>query len=165
MAEELPGQEHSFHPLEISEPHIIYVALGFFIVIVGSRWLMRSSSACSHCFSRRDCILAKHLLPWLLVSLLVCAEALIRSGPSAAMIIRPNHWGDQTAEAPGLHTTDEITLEVMRVCIALSVFAVGVEVRCISYGSYPRSTYGDIGSLLLCCWDLSCCGVGWSLVY
>lgn len=34
MTEALEGQTHDFNPIEISAPHIIYVALGFFIVIV-----------------------------------------------------------------------------------------------------------------------------------
>lgn len=53
---------------------------------------------------------------------------LTRQGPSAASIFHPNTWGDQPTDAPGTEITREITLEVMRVCISLSVFAVGVEV-------------------------------------
>lgn len=34
MGELLEGQEHHFNPVNISAPHIIYVALGFFIVLV-----------------------------------------------------------------------------------------------------------------------------------
>ena len=34
MGELLEGQERKFSPFEVSAPHIIYVALGFFIVIV-----------------------------------------------------------------------------------------------------------------------------------
>lgn len=34
MVELLEGQKHDFNPVEVSAPHIIYVALGFFIVLV-----------------------------------------------------------------------------------------------------------------------------------
>lgn len=49
-------------------------------------------------------------------------------GPSAASIFHPNTWGGHPTNAPGTEITREITLEVMRVCISLSVFSVGVEV-------------------------------------
>lgn len=37
MTMELEGTEHHFEPFEVSAPHIIYVALGLFIVVVRRR--------------------------------------------------------------------------------------------------------------------------------
>lgn len=34
MSMELEGTEHKFEPFEVTAPHIIYVALGLFIVVV-----------------------------------------------------------------------------------------------------------------------------------
>lgn len=48
-------------------------------------------------------------------------------GPVAINLFNPSHWANNESRAPGGHITNEITLEVMRVTIALSVFAVGVE--------------------------------------
>lgn len=48
-------------------------------------------------------------------------------GPVAINLFNPSGWANSHEPAPGGHITDEITLEIMRVTIALSVFAVGVE--------------------------------------
>jgi NhaP-type Na+/H+ or K+/H+ antiporter len=49
-------------------------------------------------------------------------------GPVAINLFDPAGWGGHASETPGGHITNEVTLEIMRVTIALSVFAVGVEV-------------------------------------
>lgn len=50
-------------------------------------------------------------------------------GPAAINIFDPSKWGNQQdGHAPGSNITENITLEIARICIALSVFSVGVEV-------------------------------------
>lgn len=48
-------------------------------------------------------------------------------GPAALNLFNPSDWANNHSRAPGGHITNEVTLEVMRVTVALSVFAVGVE--------------------------------------
>lgn len=50
------------------------------------------------------------------------------TGPACLSLFNPAHWARTTGETPGGHITNEISLEIFRVTIALSVFAVGVEV-------------------------------------
>lgn len=50
------------------------------------------------------------------------------AGPACLSLFNPAHWARTTGETPGGHITNEISLEIFRVTIALSVFAVGVEV-------------------------------------
>jgi hypothetical protein len=45
----------------------------------------------------------------------------IVQGPSGANIFRPRDWGSPSGEV-----TNEVTLEVTRIVIALGVFAIGV---------------------------------------
>ena len=70
-------------------------------------------------------------------------------GPYVTGLFNPAGWGGTSS-----HVKDEITLEVTRVIIAVSVFAVGVELPkvCVSAASSPhvaescdRLTCGDIG--------------------
>lgn len=49
-------------------------------------------------------------------------------GPHVLDLFNPYAWGGE-----GDHITNEITLEVTRVVIALSVFAVGVELPKVSH--------------------------------
>lgn len=53
MGELLDGQKHDFNPVEISAPHIIYVALGFFIVVVRILWLIIEFGMFSMLFKER----------------------------------------------------------------------------------------------------------------
>lgn len=106
--EELEGQEHKFKPWQTSAPHIIYVALGVFIVVFGIFSL----------FIKERLYLGEAPIS-LLFGFVI--------GPVAAKIVNPAKWGNNSGYTPGTETTNEVTLEVMRVCIALSVFSVGVE--------------------------------------
>ncbi|KAK0553528.1 hypothetical protein OC845_001201 [Tilletia horrida] len=100
--------EHGFHPFEVSPAHLVYVGLGFFIVIYASLSL----------FIKEKLYLGEAPL---------AAIFGIIVGPAAINLFDPSHWAENTTRAPGGMITNEITLEVMRVTIALSVFAVGVE--------------------------------------
>jgi len=68
-------------------------------------------------------------------------------GPHALNLFNPYDWGGKDNEK----VTNEITLEVTRVVIALSVFAVGVELPKVPPSpsgknhADSRLTYGDIG--------------------
>ncbi|KAK0559941.1 hypothetical protein OC844_004081 [Tilletia horrida] len=101
-------EHHGFHPFEVSPAHIVYVGLGFFIVIYASLSL----------FIKEKLYLGEAPL---------AAVFGIIVGPAAINLFDPSHWAANTTRAPGGMITNEITLEVMRVTIALSVFAVGVE--------------------------------------
>lgn len=73
MTLELEGTHHKFEPFQVSAPHVIYVVLGLFIVIVRVvSWKANSSMACFRCLSKRSCILVKLLLQCCLVLSLVC---------------------------------------------------------------------------------------------
>ncbi|KAF8309346.1 hypothetical protein DL93DRAFT_2063063 [Clavulina sp. PMI_390] len=92
-----------FHPFEVSETHIVYACLGGFVVL----------------FS----LFARVAKEKLYVGEVVFATLFgIILGPSGANVFRPRDWGSTSDEV-----TNEITLEVTRIVLALGVFAVGVE--------------------------------------
>ena len=97
-----------FSPFEVTVPHIIYVGLGFFICI----------------FSYLSLFIKERLY---LGEAPIAAAFGIIVGPVAIGVFNPAKWAGESGETPGGNITDEITLEIMRVTIALSVFAVGVE--------------------------------------
>ncbi|SPO32210.1 related to Na+/H+ antiporter AnNHA1 [Ustilago trichophora] len=99
---------YAFHPFEVTPVHIIYVGLGLFICI----------------FSYLSLFIKERLY---LGEAPIAAAFGIIVGPIAIGLFNPAKWAGETGETPGGATTDEITLEVMRVTIALSVFAIGVE--------------------------------------
>jgi len=72
----------------------------------------------------------------------------IAFGPYGAAIFTPSTW------ANGMHT-DEITLEITRVVIALSVFAVGVELPRAYVLKHWRSLIVLLGPVMLFGWIIS----------
>lgn len=74
------------------------------------------------------------------------------SGPAAINLFDPTDWGGTESRAPGGHITDEITLEVMRVTIALSVFAVGVELPKKYLLRHWRSMFMLLGPVMIWGW-------------
>lgn len=89
-------------------------------------------------------------------------------GPHALNLFNPYDWGGKDNEK----VTNEITLEVTRVVIALSVFAVGVELPKVPlllskprFHADSRHTYGDIGVHWSFYLDHVWCGDGWSLLF
>jgi hypothetical protein len=99
------GSGHPFHPFEVNAPHLAYAFLGGFVVLF---------SLCSLFIKER----------------LYIGEAVVSTvvgivlGPYALNLFNPGSWGGHSASS---EVTDEITLEVTRVVIAVGVFAIGVE--------------------------------------
>ncbi|WFD43260.1 hypothetical protein MPSI1_001921 [Malassezia psittaci] len=98
MGLELEGVDHHFLPFEVSAPHVVYVAVGLFVALFG------------------------------MFSMLIKERLYLGEAPLAMIFGVIIGWGGQLSGTPGDETTNEITLEVTRVCIAVSVFSVGVEV-------------------------------------
>ncbi|CBQ71014.1 related to Na+/H+ antiporter AnNHA1 [Sporisorium reilianum SRZ2] len=98
----------AFHPFEVTPVHIVYVGLGLFICI----------------FSYLSLFIKERLY---LGEAPIAAAFGIIVGPIAINLFNPAKWGNEDGVTPGGVRTDEITLEIMRVTIALSVFAIGVE--------------------------------------
>ncbi|KAJ1020085.1 hypothetical protein NDA16_004365 [Ustilago loliicola] len=99
---------HGFHPFEVTPVHLVYVGLGLFICI----------------FSYLSLFIKERLY---LGEAPIAAAFGIIVGPIAIDLFNPASWGNEDGITPGGVATDEITLEIMRVTIALSVFAIGVE--------------------------------------
>ncbi|GAC98780.1 hypothetical protein PHSY_006375 [Pseudozyma hubeiensis SY62] len=97
-----------FKPFEVTPVHIVYVGLGLFICI----------------FSYLSLFIKERLY---LGEAPIAAAFGIIVGPVAIGLFNPSKWGGEDGITPGGVHTDEITLEIMRVTIALSVFAIGVE--------------------------------------
>ncbi|WFD06492.1 hypothetical protein MVES1_001837 [Malassezia vespertilionis] len=133
----LEGQQHKFEPFEVSPAHVVYAALGLFIAIF---------SMFSMLFKER---LYLGEAPIALIFGIII-------GPVAAQIFDPSSWGEQEHNiTPGTKTTNEITLEVMRVCVALSVFAVGVELPKKYVFRHWRSIAMLLGPVMLWGWLIS----------
>lgn len=130
MSDVEPG---SFKPFEVTAAHLIYVGLGFFIVIFG-------------------------MLSLFIKERLYLGEAPIAAlfgiivGPAALNLFNPSGWAGSDERAPGGHVTDQITLEIMRVTIALSVFAVGVELPKKYLLRHWRSIAMLLGPVMLYGW-------------
>jgi len=117
----------AFHPFEVNTVHLAYTLLGAFVVLF-SLCSLRASISYNN--------IAKNLSPAApgLTCLVVIKEKLyigeapiavvtgIIIGPYVLGLFDPRGWGGGSEE-----TGNEITLEVTRVVIAISVFAVGVE--------------------------------------
>ncbi|KAK7677743.1 hypothetical protein QCA50_019295 [Cerrena zonata] len=92
-----------FHPFEVSIPHIIYAALGGFVVIFGMFSL----------FIRERLYIGEACWAFLFGVVI---------GPYGANIFDPRSWGNGDDA-----TVNTITLEFTRVVLAIGVFAIGVE--------------------------------------
>ncbi|SOV09001.1 related to Na+/H+ antiporter AnNHA1 [Ustilago sp. UG-2017a] len=102
------GEHKGFHPFEVTPVHLVYVGLGLFICI----------------FSYLSLFIKERLY---LGEAPIAAAFGIIVGPIAIDLFNPAAWMHEDGITPGGVATDEITLEIMRVTIALSVFAIGVE--------------------------------------
>ncbi|OCF75432.1 Na+/H+ exchanger AnNHA1 [Kwoniella mangroviensis CBS 8886] len=120
-----------FHPFEVSAAHLAYTFLGGFVVIFG-------------------------MLSLFLKEKLYIGEAPIATvlgiiiGPHCLGLFDPAGWAGQKDEI-----TDEITLEVTRVVIAISVFAVGVELPKAYMKRHWRSLFFLLGPCMLWGWMVS----------
>ncbi|TFY54882.1 hypothetical protein EVJ58_g8593 [Rhodofomes roseus] len=92
-----------FNMFEVSIPHIIYAALGAFVVLFGMLSL----------FIREKLYIGEACWAFLFGVII---------GPYGANIFNPRDWGGGNIE-----TTNTITLEFTRVVLAIGVFAIGVE--------------------------------------
>ncbi|KAI0789689.1 Sodium/hydrogen exchanger family-domain-containing protein [Abortiporus biennis] len=92
-----------FHPFEVSIPHIVYAALGGFVVFFGMFSL----------FIREKLYIGEACWAFLFGVVI---------GPYGANIFDPRSWG-----GGNLDTTNTIVLEFTRVVLAIGVFAIGVE--------------------------------------
>ncbi|KAE8539786.1 hypothetical protein D1P53_003723 [Cryptococcus gattii VGV] len=93
----------AFHPFEVTVPHLAYAFLGGFVVIFGMVSL----------FVKEKLYVGEAPIATL-VGIII--------GPHCLNLFNPLAWGGGSES-----TADDITLEVTRVVIAISVFAVGVE--------------------------------------
>ncbi|EDR03541.1 uncharacterized protein LACBIDRAFT_253237 [Laccaria bicolor S238N-H82] len=93
----------TFHPFDVTTPHIIYACLGGFIVLFGMFSL----------FLRERLYIGEAC--WAFIFGIII-------GPYALDIFNPRAWGNGSTEA-----TNMITLEFTRVVLAIGVFAIGVE--------------------------------------
>jgi hypothetical protein len=104
------GHGKGFYPFDVNAPHLAYAFLGGFVVLF---------SLCSLFIKER----------------LYIGEAVVSTvvgivlGPFALNLFNPGSWGGHNHNS---EVTDEITLEVTRVVIAVGVFAIGVELPKVS---------------------------------
>lgn len=92
-----------FHPLSITNPHIIYACLGGFVVMFGMFSL----------FIREKLYIGEACWAFLFGVII---------GPYGANLIDPRVWAGNNGDAD-----NTITLEFTRVVLAIGVFAIGVE--------------------------------------
>ncbi|EGN93823.1 hypothetical protein SERLA73DRAFT_163247 [Serpula lacrymans var. lacrymans S7.3] len=92
-----------FHPLSLTIPHIAYACLGGFVVIFGMFSL----------FIREKLYIGEAIWAFLFGVII---------GPYGAGIFDPRGWAGNNEEM-----SNQITLEVTRVVLAIGVFAIGVE--------------------------------------
>lgn len=100
----------TFSPFEVNVPHLTYTFLGAFIVIFGMFSL----------FIKERLYLGEAPIATIFGIII---------GPHVLNLFNPYEWGGS-----GEDITDEITLEVTRVVIAIGVFAVGVELPKVRKG-------------------------------
>lgn len=98
----------AFHPFEVTVPHLAYAFLGGFVVIFGMVSL----------FVKEKLYVGEAPIATL-VGIII--------GPHCLNLFNPLGWGGGSEAV-----ADDITLEVTRVVIAISVFAVGVELPKVS---------------------------------
>ncbi|CCM01172.1 uncharacterized protein FIBRA_03220 [Fibroporia radiculosa] len=92
-----------FHMIDVTTPHIIYAALGGFVVIFGMLSLL----------IREKLYIGEACLAFLFGVVI---------GPYGANIFNPREWGGDDVA-----TSNTIVLEFTRVVLAIGVFAIGVE--------------------------------------
>ncbi|KIP05527.1 hypothetical protein PHLGIDRAFT_108137 [Phlebiopsis gigantea 11061_1 CR5-6] len=120
-----------FHPFEVSTPHIIYAALGGFVVFFGMFSL----------FIREKLYIGEAC--WAFVFGVVI-------GPYGANIFDPRSWGNGDRA-----TTNTITLEFTRVVLAIGVFAIGVELPKAYMRKHWRSLFFLLAPIMTWGWFVS----------
>ncbi|GJE88795.1 Na(+)/H(+) antiporter [Phanerochaete sordida] len=120
-----------FHPFEVSIPHIIYAAVGGFVVFFGMFSL----------FIREKLYIGEAC--WAFVFGVVI-------GPYGANIFDPRSWGNGDRS-----TTNTITLEFTRVVLAIGVFAIGVELPKAYMRRHWRSLFFLLAPIMTWGWFVS----------
>ncbi|KAI0754863.1 Sodium/hydrogen exchanger family-domain-containing protein [Daedaleopsis nitida] len=120
-----------FHPFEVSIPHIVYAALGGFIVLFGMFSL----------FIREKLYIGEAIWAFLFGVVI---------GPYGANIFDPRGWGGGDREV-----TNTITLEVTRVVLAIGVFAIGVELPKAYMQKHWKSLLFLLGPVMTWGWFVS----------
>ncbi|TXT15977.1 hypothetical protein VHUM_00480 [Vanrija humicola] len=120
-----------FHPFEVNAVHLAYTILGAFTVI----------------FSLVSLLVREKLY---LGEAPIATVVGIILGPYVLNLFDPYGWGGNKQ-----HVTDEITLEVTRVVIAIGVFAVGVELPKAYMKKHWRSLFFLLGPCMVYGWLVS----------
>ncbi|KAI0349581.1 hypothetical protein OH77DRAFT_1490547, partial [Trametes cingulata] len=120
-----------FHPFEVSIPHIVYAALGGFVVLFGMFSL----------FIREKLYIGEAIWAFLFGVVI---------GPYGANIFDPRGWGGGDRE-----TINTITLEVTRVVLAIGVFAIGVELPKAYMQRHWKSLLFLLGPVMTWGWFIS----------
>ncbi|WVO20068.1 uncharacterized protein IAS62_001358 [Cryptococcus decagattii] len=129
----------AFHPFEVTVPHLAYAFLGGFVVIFGMVSL----------FVKEKLYVGEAPIATL-VGIII--------GPHCLNLFNPLGWGGGSES-----TADDITLEVTRVVIAISVFAVGVELPKAYMKRHWRSLFFLLGPCMVWGWMVSALLI-WGLI-
>ncbi|KAF9070315.1 Sodium/hydrogen exchanger family-domain-containing protein [Rhodocollybia butyracea] len=121
----------SFHPFEVTIPHIIYTILGMFVVIFGMFSLLL-----------REKLYIGEACWAFLFGIIV--------GPYGANIFNPRSWGNGSTEV-----TNTITLEFCRVVLAIGVFAIGVELPKAYMAKHWKSLFFLLAPIMTWGWFVS----------
>ncbi|OWZ71203.1 hypothetical protein AYX14_03391 [Cryptococcus neoformans] len=129
----------AFHPFEVNAPHLAYTFLGGFVVIFG-------------------------MISLFVKEKLYVGEAPIATvvgiiiGPHCLNFFNPAGWGGGEEEV-----ANDVTLEFTRVVIAISVFAVGVELPKAYMKRHWRSLFFLLGPCMVWGWMISALLI-WGLI-
>ncbi|WVF68853.1 hypothetical protein IAT40_003626 [Kwoniella sp. CBS 6097] len=129
----------AFHPFEVNAAHLAYTFLGGFVVVFGMLSL----------FIKEKLYLGEAPIATVLGIII---------GPHCLKLFDPTGWANGHEEI-----TDEITLEVTRVVIAISVFAVGVELPKAYMKRHWRSLAFLLGPVMIWGWMISALLI-WALI-
>ncbi|KAF9269679.1 hypothetical protein L218DRAFT_993689 [Marasmius fiardii PR-910] len=121
----------NFDPFEVSIPHIIYACLGGFIVLFGMFSL----------FLREKLYVGEAC--WAFVFGVII-------GPYGANIFNPRGWGGGKEDV-----TNEITLEITRIVLAIGVFGIGVELPKAYMRKHWKSLLFLLGPIMTWGWFVS----------
>ncbi|KAI8986059.1 Sodium/hydrogen exchanger family-domain-containing protein [Trametes punicea] len=120
-----------FDPFEVSIPHIVYAALGGFVVLFGMFSL----------FIREKLYIGEAIWAFLFGVVI---------GPYGANIFDPRGWGGGDRQI-----INTITLEITRVVLAIGVFAIGVELPKAYMQSHWKSLLFLLGPVMTWGWFVS----------
>ncbi|KAJ7174168.1 Sodium/hydrogen exchanger family-domain-containing protein [Mycena crocata] len=120
-----------FHPIDVTVPHIVYAALGGFVVLFGMFSL----------FLREKLYIGEACWAFLFGVVI---------GPYGGNIFNPRDWAGDSEE-----TVNTITLELTRVVLAIGVFAIGVELPKAYMRRHWKSILYLLGPVMIWGWFVS----------